>query len=340
MEGQWKEYFVFSRRERVAILLLVMIILALIILPSFIPEENFPVEELSWVKLDSVETGTNNTWQGRRSVAENNSTGYQSNTNFPNYSRAKNFSNKDNDGKRAYYREEEHQVPAPVLFYFDPNTATAEEWKKLGIRERQVLTIQRYISKGGKFRKAEDLSKLYGLKEQDVQRLMPYVRIKAVEHSLYKDNQQPKHMQTLEINTASRTEWEKLPGIGATLALRIINFREKLGGFYSVLQVAETFGLPDSTYRKIMGQLICDSTACKKIPINQASEEQLRNHPYLRGNTAVALVNYRKEHGNFESLEDLKKVKVIDDVLYKRIRPYLKTENGIGKTEEIQNSKN
>ena len=47
-------------------------------------------------------------------------------------------------------------------------------------------------------------------------------------------------IQSVDINTADTTAFISLPGIGSKLAARIVNFRDKLGGFYSIDQVGET----------------------------------------------------------------------------------------------------
>ena len=105
--------------------------------------------------------------------------------------------------------------------------------------------------------------------------------------------------------------------------MRIVNFREKLGGFYSIEQVRETYGLPDSTYQKIKLNLKLDNSEVKKININNASVEDLKSHPYIRYNIANAIIAYRKEHGSFSAISDLKKIMIITDEVYQKIAPYL-----------------
>jgi competence ComEA-like helix-hairpin-helix protein len=113
-----------------------------------------------------------------------------------------------------------------------------------------------------------------------------------------------------------------LPGIGPKLASRINSFREKLGGFYSIDQVAETYGLPDSTFQKIRPYLKF-SGEVKKINVNRATREELSSHPYIRWKMAGAITEYRKQHGDFAKLEDLKKVFLVDDAAFLKMLPYL-----------------
>jgi competence ComEA-like helix-hairpin-helix protein len=96
-----------------------------------------------------------------------------------------------------------------------------------------------------------------------------------------------------------------------------------LGGFYSIDQVGETFGLPDSTFQKIKQYLTIQNQTIKKININSANVEELKTHPYIRYNLANPIVAYRSAHGSFSSIEDLKKIMIITEEVYQRISPYL-----------------
>ena len=130
----------------------------------------------------------------------------------------------------------------------------------------------------------------------------------------------------MEINTADTTAFIALPGIGSKLAGRIVHFREKLGGFYSIAQLGETFGLADSVFQKIKPRLKLQSLTLRRININTATAEELKVHPYLKWNIINALLAYRKEHGPFRKKEELKQVMAVTDEMYQRIAPYLVTE--------------
>ena len=131
----------------------------------------------------------------------------------------------------------------------------------------------------------------------------------------------------LNINTADSTKWILLPGIGAGYARRIIYFREKLGGFCSVNQVAETRGLPDSVFQKIKAQLVCPEYIIEKININTATPEQLMQHPYITKQVANNIVQYRNRHGPYMALPDLHKLALVTEEMYRKISPYLAVKN-------------
>jgi competence protein ComEA len=107
------------------------------------------------------------------------------------------------------------------------------------------------------------------------------------------------------------------------LAARIVNFRDKLGGFYSIEQVGETFGLPDSTFQKIKPLLQLKNSSIRKININTATVDELKAHPYIKYSIANPIVAYRTQHGPFSNIEDIKKVMVVTNEIYNKIAPYL-----------------
>jgi len=114
-----------------------------------------------------------------------------------------------------------------------------------------------------------------------------------------------------------------LPGIGSKLAERIVKFREKLGGFCTAAQVAEVYGLSDSVFAKINSKLQCNPALVKQININTVSFEELKAHPYIKYQLANAVIQYRNQHGSFQSTEDLKQIVLMTDEVFNKIAPYL-----------------
>ncbi len=307
------DYFSFTKKERRGIIYIISMIIALIFLsflfPYFSKEGSIDTskfeEEIAQLKMDS----------SSKKLYSKNQHEYQNN-----------FSS---DDKYESTKKGE-------LFYFDPNIASIDDWVRLGIREKVANTIHKYVSKGGKFYKPEDLKKIWGMSETDANRLIPYVSIKSADKnsSHFHEKQfsekasytSKKSFDKIDINFADSNAFIALPGIGSRLANRIISFREKLGGFYSIDQVGETYLLPDSTFQKIKPQLIVNSKAIKKININSASVDEMKSHPYIRYYIANAIFQYRKQHGNFQSTEEIKKIMTVTDDIYNKAFPYLTTD--------------
>ncbi|MCW3461870.1 ComEA family DNA-binding protein [Chitinophaga nivalis] len=228
-----------------------------------------------------------------------------------------------------------------ALFYFDPNTLPVAGWQQLGIRERTAQTIQRYLAKGGRFRQPADLQRIYGIPPDLCARLLPYVRIPAMDKKReplteagFQRNRLPlrdsffhyshkKTGQPVDVNTADTLAWQSLPGIGPGFARRIVAFREKLGGFYEVGQVAECYGLPDSTFQKIQPFLRIGNGSLKKIDLNLTDEKSLAAHPYIRYKLARLIVAYRNTHAGFRQVEELRGLPLVDEIIYRKIEHYI-----------------
>lgn len=216
-----------------------------------------------------------------------------------------------------------------ALFKFDPNTLTIEGWQRLGLSEKTSRTIDKYRSKGGKFYTPEDINKIWGMPEGFYERVKDYIVITSnltnyVQINLDKTTytKPEKKVGVVNINEADSLALIALPRIGPKLAARIINFRDKLGGFYSIEQIAETYGLPDSTFQKIK-PLLRSNGSVKKWNVNAATKDELKTHPYIKWKLANAIVEYRNQHGSFKSLDELKNISLIDEATFEKISPYL-----------------
>jgi competence protein ComEA len=226
-------------------------------------------------------------------------------------------------------------------FNFDPNTATVAQLEELGLPKFIAERIEKYRSKGGKFRKKEDLAKIYGLYPETYERLEPYITLPSGDEASVNTPQAeiiaqpivaekpvaviaPKKVETLakfDLNTADTTQLKLIRGIGSGYAKRIVKFRDILGGFANAEQVRETYGLPPETADELLKYGYVSGNI-KKLRINQLSIAELR-HPYLKFAQARAIIAYREQHGNFKSIEDLKQIKILDEGTILKIEPYI-----------------
>lgn len=200
------------------------------------------------------------------------------------------------------------------LSKFDPNTLPAAKWKELGLSDRQVAIIINYRSKGGRFYKVEDLKKVYGITDSNYKALAPYIDIPTSKEPV---------AVVVELNTADSASLTALDGIGPAYAKRIINYRERLGGFVNKEQLKEVYGLDELKYAEIAGQLKVDAWRIRKIDINTITFDKLRLMPYLGYKQVNAIIEYRNQHGNYASVADLKNIAILTDQILIKISPYL-----------------
>lgn len=227
-------------------------------------------------------------------------------------------------------------------FTFDPNTATVSQLQELGLPDWLAERIGKYRSKGGRFRKKEDLTRIYGFPPGLYQELEPYMVLQGVEqkpgaeairedfeprmertnHKAGYEEHRAERLQPFDINKADTTQLVRLKGIGSKLATRIIKFRDALGGFVSTEQYADIFGL-DSLALNELQRLGRIQSAPRKLNINTASAEDLDRHVYLSRRQAEIIVRYREQHGAFSSLDALRPIRVLDPKTIEKLGPYL-----------------
>lgn len=223
-------------------------------------------------------------------------------------------------------------------FEFNPNELSNQEGVRLGLTERQVQMIQNYVAKGGSFYKREDFKKIYSISQKDYERLFPYISIPRIERNqssysrgVMKDSLKTDRMNkgkvqklSIELNSTDSIALQDLKGIGPVFASRIIRFRDNLGGFYDVSQLLSVYGMDEERFRGIVGDVVVDTLLVKKININEADYDQLRRHSFISSKQANAIVQYRKQHGDFVTIKDLLKIALLDEVFLLKIAPYLK----------------
>ncbi len=246
--------------------------------------------------------------------------------------------------QKFYPQKYKPKVARPVrLFDFDPNQVSVDQMEELGIPAFLAKRIDKFRSKGGRFRKKEDLLNIYDFPSAIYQRLEPHIvltspsakrpedagnpSIQRVERSYPARETYSKPVKpalvAFDINTADTTQLVRLRGIGTKLSLRILKFRDALGGFHSTAQYTEIFGL-DSVALSELNRYAKVTSGVKKLNVNTATLEELTAHSYLRNKKiATIIINYRNQHGAFQTIDDLKKVRVADDATIKKLEPYL-----------------
>jgi competence protein ComEA len=215
----------------------------------------------------------------------------------------------------------------PTLFSFDPNTASNTELQQLGFSDKNIQTFHKYRSKGGRFRKAEDLKKMFGLKPELVAQLIPYVMIQSPtgQAGTTSDSASTKKYSKdpVELNTADTNDLIALYRIGPAMARRIVDYRNRLGGFLSLEQLMEVYGFDEDILYDLKGKIVVDPSKAHIFDVNEVTAEQLKMHPYFKYKLSNAIVNYRLQHGPYQSLSDLKKIVIVNDSIYHNITRYL-----------------
>ena len=285
-----RKWFSFSKGERVAIITILALILLLILACVFRPSRK-SLSDASLQNLDSL--------LALRQAAI--------------------------DLQQQQQAEKPQEMAELHPFPFNPNTLTEEEWLQMGLTDRQVRNIMNYKAKGGKFYSKNDLGKLYTISEEEFAQLEPFIVLPEVARSSSgktsskkqetpsceeKPKPEKKAIPIVDLNTVDSTTLVELPQIGPYTAVRIIEFREKLGGFIDKEQLRDVKGMDDARFAAIQPYINLGAVEIRKIDVNRADFKTLVHHPYLNYEQVKRIVNQREKRGmikNWAQLEELLK---------------------------------
>jgi len=214
----------------------------------------------------------------------------------------------------------------------NPNTATFEELCSIGFSKKQAYNCLNYIKAGNTFTTVEDLKKLYTLTPEDFKKLslhlyIPQTKKNNREHKEFTEQfeKKSKNIYTVSLNTCDSAELTKIPGIGGFRAKKIIEYRLKLGGFYSINQLRSIYSFDSLVIEKITPYISIDTSHIQKIQINKANFKEMQAHPYISYNQAKHIMEYRKIVGRIESIEELQKNNILKPEEFEILKYYIKT---------------
>lgn len=297
-----RDYFTFTRNERKGITVLVILIFLLALANKLIFFLEKPAK-IDAALLDSA----------RQKLGE-----YNDSVNQNLNSKALFFFNPNKIDSVALPQLKPSDVEP---FLFDPNTATDDEFTRLGFSGKQIAAIRKYIGKGGVFKDQDDFFKIRVIGEGQKRILSGWIAIRDKKNEQAKINN-ARNVLVVEINSADSVQLEQLPGIGSVLAKRIIKYRDLLGGFYSISQLKEVYGLSDQTFGLIQDKVTVNASKIHRVDMNFADMGELSRHPYLKKELAKKIVKFRARNGSISDLAVLRDSMILNLDEYNRIKPY------------------
>ena len=228
---------------------------------------------------------------------------------------------------------------------FDPNTADSSTLVHLGLKKWQASNMLKYRAKGGRYRQAEDMKKLYGMTDSMYQALLPYIQIDTMAVKQYRDSVRksridttqtdsvpryisPKRDTVLNLRTADTTELKLIRGIGSYRAKQIVRYRQQLGGFTHVEQLREIKALQPLlidtlSADSLLAHFWLDSIIVEPLSVNSIGVERLQRHPYLSFEQAKAIYELRRRKVRLNSIEALEQLDCFTPEELLRVAPYL-----------------
>ncbi|MDU0371849.1 ComEA family DNA-binding protein [Hymenobacter endophyticus] len=320
-----RRYFGFSRRETSGLVVLVLLMVVALGLPSLL-RPALPTYE---PRADAQRL---NAWAAE--LAARRTTRPQFSSRYP---------------RRTYAART--RVPQVALAPFNPNTFTALDWQARGLPAWLAERLVKYRSAVGGFRAKEQLRKAYGLSDTTYARLAPYIQLpdqlppreareyarnssgpgqfadrKPFAAATSRFKSKPTKLAAFDVNTADTTQLMQIRGIGRGYARRVVEYRQRLGGFLREDQLMEIYALRDApdlvdSLRKYT--FVAAGFSPALVDVNTASFEVLQAHPYVGKRLARVLVAFRQQHGPFRQPTDLRQIRVLDEATLEKLQPYL-----------------
>ena len=234
--------------------------------------------------------------------------------------------------KERKKRQEEVRIPVQS-FPFNPNTADSMTLLRVGLKPWQVKNLMAYRRAGGRWKDADDFKRLYGLSDEEFQRLRPYVQIPPAVKEVYftehdRARQDSLHhlrpekftqLTVLDLNTVDTLTLRKIPGIGVGYSRSIVSYRERLGGFVSVAQLKDIEGLPARIEEWFSVE---EQVAVRTISINKSDFKTLVRHPYLSYEQVKVITTHIRKYGPLRSWKDLQLYPEFTPQDFERLSPY------------------
>jgi competence protein ComEA len=288
MQSHWQSYFIFSKNERIALVSFMVLMSTFLTAPYWYNLIMPPSKEQKAIQFHLTQ--------------------FAADSLLPTSSETTIAAETEGDNKRSTI----------ILHAFNPNQIKEDDWIAMGLPAKTARTIQRYIRKGGRFRKPNDLGKIWGIRESDVERLLPYIQLEQPA-SIYPLTQTYStsfnKYSPIDINEADSAAWASMPGIGKVLSKRIIHYKQRLGGFRSVEDLRQVYGLADSVYTKLLPYLRLSVAEKEKPNLNTLTAQRLSQIGGIDSEIAQAIVVYRQQNGPFQNLNGLRQLVFINDSL-------------------------
>lgn len=209
---------------------------------------------------------------------------------------------------------------------FRIDTVSARYLHAIGaLSKRQAESFVRWRDLHGIY-DLEELRECYVVSDSVAAALAPYV--------IFPERQPLPVEQPVELNTADSATLRRVSGIGERTVTAIMRYRERLGGFCRVEQLAEVPGVTERNYERILKQIYCDSCEIRKIDINFAGPKTLGRHPYIAPQTLRRILKQRQLKGGWSTAEELIEEHIMTREEAARLAPYLTFGHRSGPDDE------
>ena len=206
------------------------------------------------------------------------------------------------------------------IFLFNPNFITDYKGYKLGMSVAEIDRLLEFRKTNQFVNSADEFQKVTKISDSLLNVISPLFKFpdwvnnrkekKEFEKFPSKAFAKKEKIILIDINQATKEDLIKIYGIGEAISLRILKQKEVLGGFVSMDQMSDVWGLSPEVIENLNSHFkIISLPEFKKIDVNNASLKELSQFYYFRYALAKEIITYRSMNGDFKNIEDLTKIK-------------------------------
>ena len=223
------------------------------------------------------------------------------------------------------------------LFYFDPNNTSDESFKKLGLTNKQISTINNYINKGGRFYIKDDFRKIYGIRNYQYLKLKPFILLankinykkSGKAENIIEKEEPSDSLFYFDPNTTSYENWVLL-GLKESQIKIIKNYINKGGVFYNNNDLKKIYGISEDEYKRLSPYIKIESNPSKikvekivYVELNSSTINELIKINGIGNYLAKSIISYRKKLGGFIKKDQLLEIKNFHDNSFQKIKGQL-----------------
>jgi competence ComEA-like helix-hairpin-helix protein len=227
-------------------------------------------------------------------------------------------------------------------FPFNPNNLPDDQWRKMGLTDRQVRVIRNYEKKGGKFYRKEDLAKIYSISRAEYAILEPFIRIPDQEVRQH-DEEASLSIKPFPFdpNEVSEEQWREM-GLRDRLVQTIMNYRGKGGKFYKKEDLKKIYGMREEEYLQLEPYVLISVDSNHRygkegkvmgedlmVELNAADTLDLQQLKGIGPAFARRIVRYRDKLGGYYRKEQLLEVYGMEAERYDGIRDHVTVDAGL-----------
>ncbi len=228
----------------------------------------------------------------------------------------------------------ETEARKPKLFPFNPNFITDHKAYTLGMSPEEFDRLKKYRETDQWINSISDFKTVTRVSDSLLSKISPLFKFpdwvtnpKSKKTNYSKNFSVRTHAQKIDLNPASKEDLIQVSGIGEALSDRIINYREKLGGFTADIQLFNVYGLDSNVVTRALNMFTVKTPKkIVKMDINTASASDISTIPGISFDMAKTIWEFRRLRESIADFSELEKIEGLTASKIALIQLYLSIE--------------